>query len=202
MLASLAPAFVLARQVHTTEVQSRKGFCELSSNAKRVTSTPVLKCRRCEAGDANAEAEAVTTCRSLEVTALSSRRFSYRAGGLSVNEGKLPCQRENTPSVLWTSGRRLPTGFTNDQEPCRRQCSILWSASASRKLNMRGRRLPPELREVEAWAPRPNWFARGRQVMRGYWNDPQATALAFRQGMFRTGEVGIRIGRLFLILEA
>src|SRR5580704_192542 len=32
--------------------------------------------------------------------------------------------------------------------------------------------------------------ARGTNVMRGYWNDPQDTALAFRNGMFRTGDVG------------
>ena len=32
--------------------------------------------------------------------------------------------------------------------------------------------------------------ARGANVMRGYWNDPQDTALAFRNGMFRTGDIG------------
>ena len=32
--------------------------------------------------------------------------------------------------------------------------------------------------------------ARGANVMRGYWNDPQDTALAFRSGMFRTGDIG------------
>jgi len=32
--------------------------------------------------------------------------------------------------------------------------------------------------------------ARGSNVMRGYWNDPQDTALAFRNGMFRTGDIG------------
>ncbi len=32
--------------------------------------------------------------------------------------------------------------------------------------------------------------ARGANVMRGYWNDSQDTALAFRNGMFRTGDVG------------
>jgi acyl-CoA synthetase (AMP-forming)/AMP-acid ligase II len=32
--------------------------------------------------------------------------------------------------------------------------------------------------------------ARGSNVMRGYWNDPEDTALAFRNGMFRTGDVG------------
>ena len=31
---------------------------------------------------------------------------------------------------------------------------------------------------------------RGANVMRGYWNDPQDTLAAFRNGMFRTGDVG------------
>jgi long-chain acyl-CoA synthetase len=32
--------------------------------------------------------------------------------------------------------------------------------------------------------------ARGANVMRGYWNDPQDTPLAFRNGMFHTGDIG------------
>jgi long-chain acyl-CoA synthetase len=32
--------------------------------------------------------------------------------------------------------------------------------------------------------------ARGANVMRGYWNDPQDTVLTFRNGMFRTGDIG------------
>jgi long-chain acyl-CoA synthetase len=32
--------------------------------------------------------------------------------------------------------------------------------------------------------------ARGPNVMQGYWNNPQETALAFRNGMFRTGDIG------------
>jgi acyl-CoA synthetase (AMP-forming)/AMP-acid ligase II len=32
--------------------------------------------------------------------------------------------------------------------------------------------------------------ARGANVMRGYWNDPEDTALAFRNGKFRTGDIG------------
>ena len=34
------------------------------------------------------------------------------------------------------------------------------------------------------------FVARGANVMPGYWNDPQDTALAFRNGMFRTGDIG------------
>jgi acyl-CoA synthetase (AMP-forming)/AMP-acid ligase II len=32
--------------------------------------------------------------------------------------------------------------------------------------------------------------ARGANVMRGYWNNPEETTLAFRDGLFRTGDVG------------
>ena len=34
------------------------------------------------------------------------------------------------------------------------------------------------------------FVARGANVMRGYWNNPEETAHAFRDGMFRTGDVG------------
>src|ERR1700739_2709845 len=44
--------------------------------------------------------------------------------------------------------------------------------------------------------------ARGANVMRGYWNDPEDTALAFRNGMFRTGDVGYQdSGGSFYILD-
>jgi long-chain acyl-CoA synthetase len=32
--------------------------------------------------------------------------------------------------------------------------------------------------------------ARGANIMRSYWNDPEETALAFRNGFFRTGDIG------------
>jgi long-chain acyl-CoA synthetase len=34
--------------------------------------------------------------------------------------------------------------------------------------------------------------ARGANVMRGYWNNPEETTLAFRDGLFGTGDVGYR----------
>jgi len=32
--------------------------------------------------------------------------------------------------------------------------------------------------------------ARGANIMRGYWNNPEETALAFQDGLFRTGDIG------------
>ena len=32
--------------------------------------------------------------------------------------------------------------------------------------------------------------ARGANVMRGYWNNTEETSIAFRDGMFRTGDIG------------
>ena len=46
-------------------------------------------------------------------------------------------------------------------------------------------------REVEA-GQHGELVARGANVMRGYWNNPQETSRAFRDGMFRTGDVGYR----------
>ena len=44
-------------------------------------------------------------------------------------------------------------------------------------------------KQVDAGQPG-ELVARGANVMRGYWNNPEETALAFRDGMFRTGDVG------------
>ena len=46
-------------------------------------------------------------------------------------------------------------------------------------------------REVEA-GQHGELVARGANVMRGYWNNPQETSRAFQNGMFRTGDVGYR----------
>lgn len=35
-----------------------------------------------------------------------------------------------------------------------------------------------------------NWSSAVRMFMRGYWNNPEATQLAFHNGLFRTGDVG------------
>ena len=44
-------------------------------------------------------------------------------------------------------------------------------------------------REVDARHPG-ELVARGANVMRGYWNNPEETARVFRDGLFRTGDVG------------
>ena len=44
-------------------------------------------------------------------------------------------------------------------------------------------------KEVAAGQPG-ELVARGANVMRGYWNNPEETTLAFRDGLFRTGDVG------------
>jgi long-chain acyl-CoA synthetase len=44
--------------------------------------------------------------------------------------------------------------------------------------------------------------ARGANVMRGYWNKPEETKLAFRDGMFRTGDIGCQDANgFFYILD-
>jgi long-chain acyl-CoA synthetase len=46
-------------------------------------------------------------------------------------------------------------------------------------------------KEVEV-GQRGELVARGANVMGAYWNNPQDTALVFRNGMFRTGDIGYR----------
>ena len=49
--------------------------------------------------------------------------------------------------------------------------------------------MDPSGKEVEIGEPG-ELVARGANVMRGYWNDPQDTNAVFRDGMLRTGDVG------------
>jgi long-chain acyl-CoA synthetase len=44
-------------------------------------------------------------------------------------------------------------------------------------------------KEVEMGQPG-ELVARGANIMRGYWNDPEETSFAFRDGAFRTGDIG------------
>ena len=56
-------------------------------------------------------------------------------------------------------------------------------------------------KEVEV-GQRGELVARGANVMRGYWNDSEDTAAAFRDGMFRTGDVGYQDSEgFFYILD-
>jgi len=55
--------------------------------------------------------------------------------------------------------------------------------------------------EVSAGQPG-ELVARGANVMRGYWKNPEETTLAFRDGFFRTGDVGRQDGDgYFYILD-
>jgi len=45
-------------------------------------------------------------------------------------------------------------------------------------------------RDVAAGEPGEVWI-RGRSVMQGYWENPQATGEAFRDGWFRNGDLGL-----------
>ena len=42
--------------------------------------------------------------------------------------------------------------------------------------------------------------ARGANVMRGYWNNPEETTRAFRDGLFRTGDVGYQDANGYLYI--
>jgi long-chain acyl-CoA synthetase len=53
--------------------------------------------------------------------------------------------------------------------------------------------------EVEAGKPG-ELVARGANVMRGYWNNPNETEAAFRDGMFRTGDIGYQDAEGFFYL--
>jgi acyl-CoA synthetase (AMP-forming)/AMP-acid ligase II len=56
-------------------------------------------------------------------------------------------------------------------------------------------------RQVEA-DQRGELVARGANVMRGYWNDPEDTTTAFRNGFFRTGDIGYQdVDGYFYILD-
>jgi long-chain acyl-CoA synthetase len=56
-------------------------------------------------------------------------------------------------------------------------------------------------KEVEAGKPG-ELVVRGANVMRGYWNNPNETETAFRDGMFRTGDIGYQeAGGYFYILD-
>ncbi|HYL97452.1 MAG TPA: AMP-binding protein, partial [Blastocatellia bacterium] len=54
-------------------------------------------------------------------------------------------------------------------------------------------------KEVEAGQPG-ELVARGANVMRGYWNNPEETSRAFRGGAFRTGDVGYQDGQGFVYI--
>ena len=97
--------------------------------------------------------------------------------------------REALPGIKLVQGYGLTeTGFLT---------SLLDDEHTEKRLLSCGRTCPGiDLRVVDesgrevGVGQRGELVARGANVMRGYWNNPEETKLAFRNGMFRTGDVG------------
>ncbi len=99
--------------------------------------------------------------------------------------------REVLPHVKLVQGYGLSeTGFlTGLQDHEHTQTRLMSCGRTCPGIDMR---VVDELgREVEA-GQHGELVARGANVMRGYWNNPQETSRAFQDGMFRTGDVGYR----------
>src|ERR1700730_13939705 len=99
--------------------------------------------------------------------------------------------REVLPHVKLVQGYGLSeTGFlTGLQNHEHTQTRLMSCGRTCPGIDMR---VVDELgREVEA-GQHGELVARGANVMRGYWNNPQETSRSFQDGMFRTGDVGYR----------
>lgn len=117
----------------------------------------------------------------------SLKRLAY--GGSPISPELIHALRESFPTLSLVQGYGLSeTGFLTglkDHEhvgerllSCGRPCPGI----DMRVVDEAGK-------EVEPGQPG-ELVARGANVMRGYWNSPEANSAAFRDGMFRTGDVG------------
>ena len=99
--------------------------------------------------------------------------------------------REVLPNVKLIQGYGLSeTGFlTGLQDHEHTQTRLMSCGRTCPGIDVRV--VDPSGREVEA-GQHGELVARGANVMRGYWNNPQETDRAFLDGMFRTGDVGYR----------
>ncbi len=112
-------------------------------------------------------------------------------GGSPMAPESIRRVREVLPHVKLVQGFGLSeTGFlTGLQDHEHTQTRLMSCGRTCPGIDMR---VVDELgREVEA-GQHGELVARGANVMRGYWNDPQRTGRAFQDGMFRTGDVGYR----------
>jgi len=122
-------------------------------------------------------------------------------GGSPMAPGLIRWTRELLPTVKLVQVYGLSeTGFLTglqDQEhtdqrlmSCGRPCPGIEVQIADESGN-----------QVEAGG-RGELVARGANVMRGYWNDPEDTTSAFRNGFFRTGDIGYQdVDGYFYILD-
>ena len=125
--------------------------------------------------------------KAFDLTSLEALAY----GGSPISPALVRRTREVLPDVKLVQGYGLSeTGFltglqdhehTEDRlTSCGRPCPGV----DVRIVDESGRELGP--------GHRGELVARGANVMRGYWNDPEETRLAFRDGMFRTGDIGYR----------
>jgi len=75
-----------------------------------------------------------------------------------------------------------------------------YDLSSLKGLAYGGSPMAPEGQEVAA-GQTGELVARGANVMRGYWNNPEETALAFRNGLFRTGDVGYQDAKGYFYIK-
>jgi long-chain acyl-CoA synthetase len=170
-----APAFGV-RQV-TLPKFSPQGFCELVQR-ERVTHTvlvPTMMSLLTQMPEA----------KSYDLSSLEVLLY----GGSPIAEELVRRTRKLLPSVkLLQSYGLSETGFLTgleDQEHV--EAKLLSCGRPCPGIDLR---VEDEMgKEVEV-GQHGELVARGANVMRGYWNDPEDTALAFRNGMFRTGDVG------------
>ena len=112
-------------------------------------------------------------------------------GGSPMAPESIRRVREVLPHVKLVQGYGLSeTGFlTGLQDHEHTQTRLMSCGRTCPGIDMRV--VDESGREVEA-GQHGELVARGANVMRGYWNEPQETSRAFQDGMFRTGDVGYR----------
>ena len=117
----------------------------------------------------------------------SLKRLAY--GGSPIAPDLVHRTKRALPNVKLVQGYGLSeTGFlTGLQDHEHTEDKLLSCGRPCPGIDLRV--MDPSGKEVEIGEPG-ELVARGANVMRGYWNDPQDTNAVFRDGMLRTGDVG------------